>query len=337
MNPPQITIPPLPPNLYLHHTTLLPRPKLILIGDSITEQGSLHANGWVTSLSIRYNRRLDVLNRGTNGYNSNWGKHALKLILEDVCGSADAIQSTTADTIQSTADTYSNKYPQCTFLIGYGANDSCLPTGSCHRHHVPIDDYSDNLRDMIQMIQSYHCQDAAAATDETPTKTTSKVAIGLITPPPVDTSIQFSSRDNTITKLYAEAVMLIGQEMNVPVVDLWNGMQKPVRFGSRGDGACIMAHDSLFDKDGNNSTDIFDRKHSNNDECTNTEYGTRWKQEYLSDGLHLTPMGNYRMFELVVEMLEKEMGLTVENVPRQYPDHSLVNAEFPDRSFVQGT
>lgn len=50
--PPAITIPPVPSQTYLQHTTLQPRPKLILIGDSITEQCSSHAQGWVASLSI---------------------------------------------------------------------------------------------------------------------------------------------------------------------------------------------------------------------------------------------------------------------------------------------
>jgi len=84
--PPAISIPPVPSKTYLHHTTLHPRPKLILIGDSITELGSSHAEGWATSLSIRYNRRMDVVNRGMNGYNSRWGMAALPLILEEILG-----------------------------------------------------------------------------------------------------------------------------------------------------------------------------------------------------------------------------------------------------------
>jgi hypothetical protein len=63
------------------------------------------------------------------------------------------------------------------------------------------------------------------------------------------------------------------------------------------------------------------------------DYGDKWKSDYMSDGLHLTSLGNYRLYQSVVEMLETSLGLTVEQLPRQYPDHSLVDANHPEKTF----
>lgn len=85
--PPAITIPYVPADTFLHHTTIKPRLKLILIGDSITEQGSSSIqHGWANSSTIHYNRRMDVINRGLGGYNSHWGLAVLPLILEELLG-----------------------------------------------------------------------------------------------------------------------------------------------------------------------------------------------------------------------------------------------------------
>ena len=245
----------------------------------------------------------------------------LPLVLEDILGPSSAALShdDAADEANGATGTAADAsctnatYTQYTFLIGYGANDSCLPNGSCSRNHVPVDEYGENLKQMIDMIQSWTCTKSATETS-CAYKSSKSVSVGLLTPPPCDTSIKYGSRDNDVTKLYAIQVMKIGKEMGVPVVDLWNGIQAPIQYDDE-------------------STSIEKKKESTPQTTKEKEYGTKWKQDYLSDGLHLTPLGNYRVFELVVDMLEKEMGLTVENVPRQYPDHSLVDAEFPEKTF----
>ena len=45
----------------------------------------------VASLAIRYNRRMDVINRGANGYTSKWGRLALPLILEEILGPKESL------------------------------------------------------------------------------------------------------------------------------------------------------------------------------------------------------------------------------------------------------
>lgn len=306
---PAITIPPVSSHAYLHHTTLQPRPKLVLIGDSITEQGSSHAQGWVASLAIRYNRRLDVINRGLNGYNSQWGLAALPLILEDILGPSVSIEETDeygecavkegdinseiTECIKPKSSTEDiQEYPQYTFLICFGANDSALSDGAHSRHHIPLQEYASNLKQMINMIQSWN--------------KSKKIAVALLTPPPCDTEVQKKSRDNEhVTRLYVEACKQLANEMNLPVVDLWNGMQLPIK--NRGE----EVEESSF------------------------KSNQQWKADYLSDGLHLTALGNYRLHELVVEMLDSRVRLDITTLPRSFPDHSMIDKNNPQKTFTR--
>jgi len=309
---PAITIPPVSSHTYLHHTTLQPRSKLILIGDSITEQGSSHAQGWITSLTIRYNRRLDVINRGLNGYNTQWGLAALPLILEDILGPSVSIEDTdydgecaeegdqtNAECIKPKSSTEDTQY---TFVICFGANDSALSDGAHKRHHIPLQEYVSNLNQMINMIQAWN--------------KSKKISVALLTPPPCDTEVQKKSRDNdNVTRLYAEACKQLADEMNLPVVDLFNGMQLPIK---------------------NRENEIDESSFVANQQ---------WKVDYLSDGLHLTALGNFRLYELVNEMLDRSIsnegqsgssgvGLAVTTLPRSFPDHSMIDANNPQQTFT---
>jgi lysophospholipase L1-like esterase len=249
---------------------------------------------------------MDVLNRGLGGYNTHWGLAVLPLILEEILGPKSTVaaqQEVDEHTVlndnnndvgqcqkQEEEAQKQNIIPQYTFVIAYGANDSCLRDGPHSRHHVPINDYSNNLQRMIQMIQTWN-------SNKTTTTTTTMVV--LMTPPPCDTSIQYPSRDNeNSTRLYAETCVLVGKKNHVPVVDLWNGMQQQQQ----------------------------------QQQLPSQLSSSLWQEEYLSDGLHLTPMGNYRVYELLLQVLEAEdddrgfLGLTIPNLPRSYPDHTMVNA-----------
>ncbi len=272
---------------------------------------------------------MDVINRGMNGYNSRWGLAALPLILEEIMGPsahqgvAEAgecleneesaknteVECFTNDNGQSSSPDAQafQKHPQYAFLIGYGANDSCLPyEGAEHsRHHVSLEEFKSNLKKMVQLIQSWNCN----TTDR------NNAAVALFTPPPCDTEKQKQRRNNeNVTRLYAEACRQAASDMSIPVVDLWNGMQLPIVF-----------------------------KEKKESSMTSFRINEQWKIDYLSDGLHLTPMGNYRLFELVIEVLDRSlegddeklgMGLAVTTLPRSYPDHSMIYANDPERSFL---
>jgi lysophospholipase L1-like esterase len=271
---------------------------------------------------------MDVINRGMNGYNSRWGLAALPLILEEIlgapshngmtgeclenefietndaeCGMNDNGQSSSTDKKELT------QYPQYAFLIGYGANDSCLPVGGCSRHHIPLDEFASNLTKMIQLIQTWNTKSFSG----------SNVAVSLLTPPPCDTEKQKHNRDNeNVTRLYAEACRQVASDMGIPVVDAWNGMQLPTIFQS--------------EQQSSSSPPL---SFSNNQQ---------WKIDYLTDGLHLTSMGNYRLYELVIEVLDRSildgdgslgMELAVTNLPRSYPDHSMIDATEPEKNFLE--
>lgn len=337
---PAVVVPPVPAKTFLNNTTINPRPKLVLVGDSITELGS-HSNGWsvarprrwdttggvccnrkkltpslfslssstlscfcsrrVAALAIRYTRRMDVINRGANGYTSKWGRLALPLILEEILGPKDYSLACNSDVShpntlhlgnescsqeKSTAVS-SDDYADFNFVIGYGANDSCIANGTRSKYHVSLEDYALNYKHMIEMITNWNEK---------------SVAVALMTPPPCDTEVLIESRNNEVTKLYAETCMNLAREANVPVVNLWSGLQHP--------SAANRAEASSL----------------------------RWRSDHLSDGLHLTPMGNYRVFELVVEMLERPrgesgLGLSVMELPRSLPDHSKIDPDHPHISF----
>ncbi|PPQ68503.1 hypothetical protein CVT26_003442 [Gymnopilus dilepis] len=174
----------------------------MLFGDSITEGAwAPGVNGFGQRLSHAYVRKLDVLNRGFSGYNTEW---ALP-VFEQCIAKSD------------------NKYaPKIRVLaIWFGANDSCIKPSP---QHVPLEKYISNLKQMVNMIKS----------PESP-RYSPETRIILITPPPINTIVwkaDLESRDPPaeldrffdVTKSYAEAVKDIAREEGVAVVDIWTAL-----------------------------------------------------------------------------------------------------------------
>ncbi len=99
--------------------------KVVAFGDSITQHGfNTDAHGWVAKLADWWTRRADVLNRGFSGYNSRWGK----IVFEDVVLA---------------------EKPDLLFIF-FGANDATEATAV---HHVPLNEYVDNIRFMVNTAQ----------------------------------------------------------------------------------------------------------------------------------------------------------------------------------------
>ncbi|KAG0705027.1 SGNH hydrolase-type esterase domain-containing protein [Suillus ampliporus] len=163
---------------------------VMLVGDSLTQCG-WEQGGFAQLLSERYVRKLDVVNRGFGGYQTDWAI--------PVCEQIFAKQHE------------QQHVPQIKLLtIWYGANDAA-PAPS--PQHVPRDRYKANLSHLVQMVKS---PTSAYYSPET--------RIILITPPPVNTK-QWNSPDHPrvfeTTRLYAEAVKEVGEKENVPVADIW--------------------------------------------------------------------------------------------------------------------
>ncbi|XP_015269499.1 PREDICTED: isoamyl acetate-hydrolyzing esterase 1 homolog [Gekko japonicus] len=196
---------------------LLRRPRIILFGDSITEF-SFQENGWGASLAHRLARKCDVLNRGLSGYNTRWAKIVLpRLIHKD---------SSAENTVAVT--------------VFFGANDSALKDVN-PKQHVPLDEYADNLKSMIQYLKSVNI-----AEDK----------IILVTPPPLHETAwekeciakgEILNRHNATTGEYAKACVKTARDCGIEVVDLWTLMQT-----NNQDFSCYLSDGLHLSEEGNN-------------------------------------------------------------------------------------
>ena len=172
--------------------------KVVLLGDSITQLG-WGDGGWAAALAHYYQRRLDVINRGYAGYNTRW-------ILEEVLKSKD----------------YFNGAKLVT--VFFGANDASLPEHN-FRQHVPLEEYVENLRKILSMIDS---------------------KVILICPPPVDHAKRLAyqkerygdqatgilERTNANAGIYADACERLANDLHLPCVNLWKTMQQHEEWAS---------------------------------------------------------------------------------------------------------
>ncbi|XP_053142539.1 isoamyl acetate-hydrolyzing esterase 1 homolog isoform X3 [Hemicordylus capensis] len=191
-------------------------PRIILFGDSITEF-SFQENGWGASLAHRLARRCDILNRGLSGYNTRWAK----LVLPRLIGKDSDAENTIAVT------------------IFFGANDGALKEVN-PKQHVPLDEYADNLKNMIQYLKSVDI-----AEDK----------IILVTPPPLhETSWEKEciakgeklNRLNIITGEYAKACVKVAGDCGTDVIDLWTLIQENKDF------SCYLSDGLHLSTEGNN-------------------------------------------------------------------------------------
>nr|POE79715.1 isoamyl acetate-hydrolyzing esterase 1 like [Quercus suber] len=195
---------------YLHSTQfqlpskdLFTMDQFLLFGDSITQHSSAGDGGEFNfggALTNAYMRKLDIVNRGLSGYNSSQALHILPSILP------------------------SPHQAHLRFMtVFFGANDARFPnTPGGPEQHVPLAQYKANLRSIV-MHPSL--------------KEHSNVRIILITPPPIEErklrkadlaklpQLEWTPRRAAATTArYAEAVRLVGQELQVPVLDIWDAM-----------------------------------------------------------------------------------------------------------------
>ncbi|XP_071903769.1 GDSL esterase/lipase At5g62930 isoform X2 [Coffea arabica] len=125
------------------------------------------------------------------------------------------------------ADTYSRKgsaTPPVAATIFFGANDAALLGRTSARQHVPVDEYKENLRRMVQHLK----------------ECCSTMLIVLITPPPVDEegrkeyaralygekAMKLPERTNETAGLYAEKCVELARELDLPSINLWSKMQE---------------------------------------------------------------------------------------------------------------
>ncbi|XP_051197977.1 GDSL esterase/lipase At5g62930 [Lolium perenne] len=174
------------------------RPSLVLFGDSITEQ-SFRPGGWGAALADTYSRKADVVVRGYGGYNTRWALFLIHRIFPLV------------------------GVPPVATTIFFGANDAALLGRTSERQHVPVEEYKQNLRTIVN-----HLKDCSKS-----------MVILLITPPPIDEdgreryarslygkdARSLPERTNEMAGVYASQCIELAKEMDVHCVDIWSKMQ----------------------------------------------------------------------------------------------------------------
>ncbi|KAI0328126.1 SGNH hydrolase [Cubamyces sp. BRFM 1775] len=175
----------------------------MLLGDSITEL-SFAKGGFATRLAEAYVRKMDVINRGFSGYNTD-----LIMPVFEQCFTTQRDEP------------YAPKVR--ILVIWFGANDAALPSTP---QHVPLARYKANLASIVQAVRS------PASPRYSP-----ETCVILMTPPPVQherwarewaaykgVAAQAPDWDFESAKLYAEGVVEVGESEGVPVVDVWTKM-----------------------------------------------------------------------------------------------------------------
>ncbi|KAF8059122.1 GDSL esterase/lipase [Scenedesmus sp. PABB004] len=181
----------------------LVRPVALLFGDSLTERSLDPDGGWGAALAHRYARKLDVVNRGFGGYNSRWGLHLLREVLDQAAAGGQRVALMT---------------------IWFGANDAALPGRSAERQHVPADEYAANLAAMVAMARRAGVQRILVITpppvDDEARVRHQQQRMGITTPVPPDRTLEAS-------RVYADAAVsaLSAGADAVPVLDLHTALQ----------------------------------------------------------------------------------------------------------------
>lgn len=169
--------------------------KIYLIGNSNTQSG-FSDGGFVSQLADRYIRKCDVINRGFNGYTSEYLRHMLpRLLSQD-------------HNIESSVNI-------ATILLG--SNDA-IPKEESNRH-VNLERYRQNLEYIINLLQEQDIKN-----------------IILLSPPPVDHhSWDKYLRENKgrttnfgkeHVEPYADVCRELACKFNLPYIDLFNTILK---------------------------------------------------------------------------------------------------------------
>ncbi|KAI3892163.1 hypothetical protein MKX03_037710 [Papaver bracteatum] len=170
------------------------RPKMILFGDSITED-SFGDGGWGASVAHHFSRSLDVILRGYSGYNTRW---VLKVI-EKVCNGESPIAMT----------------------VFFGANDASLPDRTSAFQHVPLHEYKQNLQSIVSFIKKKWPTTLILLITPPPIDED-----GRVRHPFGDNPSGLPERTNEAAGAYAKACVEVADECGVIGVDLWTKMQQ---------------------------------------------------------------------------------------------------------------
>lgn len=229
-------------------------PQFLLFGDSITQGGS---HVLQSSLSDWYQRRLDVINRGFSGY------------------TAPAAYETLRQFFPLVPPTPVSPRVQL-MTVFFGANDACVAGTP---QHVPLDEYRQNLKNII----------------EYPSLRLHDTKIILIVPAPID-EWQLGNQDRTavVTAQYADACRQLGQELGLPILDLWTIFMSKAGWTPGQSGPLIGSKAAP-------QNPVLD--------------------SLLSDGLHFTGPGYQLVVDELIQLIQTQLPeYTPDNLPQIFPD-----------------
>jgi lysophospholipase L1-like esterase len=228
------------------------RPRIVLFGDSITEQ-SFGEGGFGAALANRYARRADVILRGYSGYNTRMAVGLLPYVFP-----------------------LDDPNPPVLVTVCFGANDAVKPGSTMEsKQGCPSEEYRNNLRAILEHLH----------------KLSPRPRVLVMTPPPLDAIAWKKTCDDrgyhadpepdrsmSVTESYArvaleaaEVFSAVNNRAKVTGLNLFIGLQRGAPPGAPGG----------------------------------------WEKAFLSDGLHLTPGGYRRAFELMVPVIEGKLGLAL--------------------------
>ncbi|KAJ3251739.1 hypothetical protein HK103_002084 [Boothiomyces macroporosus] len=149
--------------------------------------------GWAAALQYYYSRKLDIVNRGHSGYNTEWSKHLISDILD--CCEKDGSKIELS-------------------VVFLGANDAANIEMNSHQG-IELERFKQNLNEIASKIIP-------------------RSRLLLVTPPPIDGPRWAASGvnrrlDRTMegTIRYRNTVLELGQELKVPVLDVWKAFLGP--------------------------------------------------------------------------------------------------------------
>ncbi|CAK4738145.1 unnamed protein product, partial [Aphanomyces euteiches] len=138
-------------------------------------------------LSNDYIRKADVVNRGLWGGTTKWWLEYLPQFIHEW-----------------------RMKPPVLMVVELGANDASLEHGTSSIRYVPVEEYAENLRAIIRITsQAFPSCEYL-----------------ILSPPAVDNK-KWSPADklNNVTQVYAKKCIQVADELNLPVIDLWNATQ----------------------------------------------------------------------------------------------------------------
>lgn len=178
----------------MDRTPILHQPKIILIGDSLTQTSF---EGWGSRLSDAYQRRADVINRGCSGFNSTF-----------------YIKQVTTMGI----DSFENV---CLVTIWFGANDASLPVENPH-HYVSVEDYASNLKAIVGIVTKNYKLARIILITPPPVQHEQRFAYQKLRYGDKATGVLERTLENA--GIYATVCREVAQELNVPCLDIYTNM-----------------------------------------------------------------------------------------------------------------